>query len=43
MIGTMESVAGADAAEQLTSAVYLDQRPDIEHCLEVVSHLSGRP
>jgi transcriptional regulator with XRE-family HTH domain len=27
--------------EQLTSAVYLDQRPDIEHYLEVVDQLSG--
>lgn len=27
--------------EQLTSAVYLDQRPDIEHYLEVVDLLSG--
>jgi transcriptional regulator with XRE-family HTH domain len=27
--------------EQLTSAVYLDQRADVEHYLEVVSQLSG--
>jgi transcriptional regulator with XRE-family HTH domain len=27
--------------EQLTSALYLDQRPDIEHYLEVVDQLSG--
>lgn len=27
--------------EQLTSAVYLDQRPDVEHYLEVVDQLSG--
>ena len=27
--------------EQLTSAVYLDQRPDIEHYLEVADQLSG--
>jgi hypothetical protein len=27
--------------EQLTSAVYLDQRPDVEHYLEVVHQLSG--
>jgi hypothetical protein len=27
--------------EQLTSAVYLDQRSDIEHYLEVVDQLSG--
>jgi transcriptional regulator with XRE-family HTH domain len=27
--------------EQLTSAVYLDQRPDLEHYLEVVDQLSG--
>jgi transcriptional regulator with XRE-family HTH domain len=27
--------------EQLTSAVYLDQRPDVEHYLEVVHRLSG--
>jgi hypothetical protein len=27
--------------EQLTSAVYLDQRHDIEHYLEVVDQLSG--
>jgi hypothetical protein len=27
--------------EQLTSAIYLDQRPDVEHYLEVVDHLSG--
>jgi hypothetical protein len=28
-------------AEQLTSAVYLDQRPDVEHYLAVVDQLSG--
>jgi transcriptional regulator with XRE-family HTH domain len=28
--------------EQLTSAVYLDQRPDVEHYLEVVDQLSGQ-
>ena len=27
--------------EQLTSAVYLDQRQDVEHYLEVVDQLSG--
>jgi hypothetical protein len=27
--------------EQLTSAVYLDQRSDVEHYLEVVDQLSG--
>jgi len=27
--------------EQLTSAVYLDQRLDVEHYLEVIDHLSG--
>jgi hypothetical protein len=27
--------------EQLTSAVYLDQRADVEHYLEVVDQLSG--
>jgi transcriptional regulator with XRE-family HTH domain len=27
--------------EQLTSAIYLDQRPDVEHYLEVVHQLSG--
>jgi hypothetical protein len=27
--------------EQLTSAVYLDQRTDVEHYLEVVDQLSG--
>jgi transcriptional regulator with XRE-family HTH domain len=27
--------------EQLTSAIYLDQRPDVEHYLEVVDQLSG--
>jgi transcriptional regulator with XRE-family HTH domain len=27
--------------EQLTSAVYLDQRPDVEHYLEVANQLSG--
>ena len=27
--------------EQLTSALYLDQRPDVEHYLEVVDQLSG--
>jgi hypothetical protein len=27
--------------EQLTSAVYLDQRPDVEHYLEIVDQLSG--
>lgn len=27
--------------EQLTSAVYLDQRSDLEHYLEVVDQLSG--
>jgi transcriptional regulator with XRE-family HTH domain len=27
--------------EQLTSAVYLDQRPDVEHYLEVADQLSG--
>ena len=27
--------------EQLNSAVYLDQRPDVEHYLEVVHQLSG--
>jgi len=27
--------------EQLTGAVYLDQRPDVEHYLEVVDQLSG--
>jgi transcriptional regulator with XRE-family HTH domain len=27
--------------EQLTSAIYLDQRPDVEHYLEVVDELSG--
>jgi hypothetical protein len=27
--------------EQLTSALYLDQRADVEHYLEVVDHLSG--
>ncbi|MGH3169446.1 MAG: helix-turn-helix domain-containing protein [Trebonia sp.] len=27
--------------EQLTSAVYLDQRPDVEHYLAVVDHLSA--
>ena len=28
-------------AEQLTSAVYLEQRPDVEHYLAVVDRLSG--
>ena len=28
--------------EQLISAVYLDQRPDVEHYLEVVDQLSGQ-
>ena len=28
--------------EQLTSALYLDQRPDVEHYLEVVDQLSGQ-
>jgi hypothetical protein len=28
-------------AEQLTSAVYLEQRPDVEHYLAVVDQLSG--
>jgi transcriptional regulator with XRE-family HTH domain len=28
--------------EQLTSAVYLDQRPDVEHYLEVADQLSGQ-
>jgi transcriptional regulator with XRE-family HTH domain len=27
--------------EQLTGAVYLEQRPDVEHYLEVMDHLSG--
>jgi len=27
--------------EQLTSAVYLDQRADVEHYLEVADQLSG--
>jgi hypothetical protein len=27
--------------EQLTSAVHLDQRPDVEHYLEVADQLSG--
>ena len=27
--------------EQLTSATFLDQRPDVEHYLEVVDELSG--
>jgi hypothetical protein len=27
--------------EQLTSAIYLDQRPDVEHYLEVMDELSG--
>jgi hypothetical protein len=27
--------------EQLTSAIYLEQRPDVEHYLEVADHLSG--
>jgi len=27
--------------EQLTSAIYLDQRPDVEHYLEVMDRLSG--
>jgi transcriptional regulator with XRE-family HTH domain len=27
--------------EQLTSALYLDQRPDVEHYLEVIDQLSG--
>lgn len=27
--------------EQLASAVYLDQRPDVEHYLEVAGQLSG--
>jgi hypothetical protein len=27
--------------EQLTSAIYLGQRPDVEHYLEVVDQLSG--
>ena len=27
--------------EQLTGAIYLDQRPDVEHYLEVVDELSG--
>jgi hypothetical protein len=27
--------------EQLTSAIYLDQRPDVEHYMEVVDQLSG--
>ena len=27
--------------EQLTSAVYLDQRADVEHYLEIVNQLSG--
>ena len=27
--------------EQLTGAVYLDQRPDVEHYLEVADQLSG--
>jgi uncharacterized protein DUF5753 len=27
--------------EQLTSAIYLDPRPDVEHYLEVVDHLSA--
>ncbi|MGH3277981.1 MAG: Scr1 family TA system antitoxin-like transcriptional regulator [Trebonia sp.] len=28
--------------EQLTSAVYLDQRPDVEHYLKVADQLSGQ-
>jgi uncharacterized protein DUF5753 len=32
---------GVVYTEQLTSAVYLDQRPDVERYLEVVGHLSG--
>jgi hypothetical protein len=28
--------------EQLTSAVYLDQRADVEHYLEVADQLSGK-
>ena len=28
--------------EQLTSAVYLDQRPDVEHYLEVADQLSSQ-
>jgi transcriptional regulator with XRE-family HTH domain len=28
-------------AEQLTSAIYLEQRPDVEHYLEVMDQLSG--
>ena len=28
-------------AEQLTSAVYLEQRPDVEHYLAVMDQLSG--
>jgi len=28
-------------SEQLTGAIYLDQRPDVEHYLEVVDELSG--
>ena len=28
--------------EQLTSAVYLDQRADVEHYLEVADQLSGQ-
>jgi len=28
-------------AEQLTSALYLEQRPDVEHYLEVMDQLSG--
>ena len=27
--------------EQLTSAIYLEQRPDVEHYLEVMDRLSG--
>ena len=27
--------------EQLTSAMYLEQRQDVEHYLEVMDHLSG--
>ena len=27
--------------EQLTSAIYLEQRPDVEHYLEVMDQLSG--
>jgi hypothetical protein len=28
--------------EQLTSAVYLEQRPDVEHYLAVMDQLSGQ-